>query len=95
MSPSREDLLDLVEETYGARHPDFQSIREEYERVSKGSYDENVKSDARILLVGLDVMHNAYRDWDDMREYEKEQSINAAKITSNMTKSTLRKYGVE
>ena len=94
MSPSRKELLDLVEETYGVRHPDFDSIREEYKRVRDGAYDETVKSDARILLVGLQVIRNTYYDWTEMSDYEKEQSIGAVEIANNMTKSTLKKYNI-
>lgn len=94
MSPSRQDLLDLVEETYGTRHPDFDSLREQFERITDHVHDEDIESDARLLLAGVDATRNAYEDWDEMEEYGKQQAINALKRMRNLTRSTLRKYDV-
>ena len=94
MSPSRQDLLDLVEETYGTRHPDFDSLREQFERITDHVHDEDIESDARLLLAGVDATRNAYEDWDEMEEYGKQQALNALNRMRNLTRSTLRKYDV-
>lgn len=62
MSPSPQDLWDMVEETYGVRHPDFGSIREQYSRITENTRDEHVESNARLLISGLDVSENTYQD---------------------------------
>lgn len=94
MAPSRQDLLDLIEETYGTRHPDFGSIREQYERITDHVHDEDIESDARLLLAGVEATRNAYQDWNDMEEYEKQQALNALERIRNLTRSTLKKYDV-
>lgn len=94
MPPSRQDLLDLVQETYGVRHPDFDSIREQYSRITDNVHDEDIESDARLLLAGLDATKNTYEDWDEMSEYEKRKSLDAIKRIRNLTRSTLKKYDV-
>lgn len=94
MTPSRQDLLDLVQETYGVRHPDFDSIREQYSRITDNVHDEDIESDARLLLAGLDATKNTYEDWDEMSEYEKRKSLDAIKRIRNLTRSTLKKYDV-
>lgn len=94
MAPSRQDLLDLVEETYGARHPNFDSIREQYSRITENTHDEDIESDARLLLAALDAAKNTYEDWSEMSEYEKENALDALKRARNLTKSTLKKYNV-
>lgn len=94
MPHSRQDLLDLIEETYGARHPDFDSIRKQFERITDHVHDEDIESDARILLAGVDATRNAYEDWKEMEEYERQQALNALERIRNLTRSTLRKYDV-
>lgn len=94
MAPSRQDLLDLIEETYGTRHPDFGSIREQYERITDHVHDEDIESDARLLLAGVQATRNAYQDWKEMEEYEKQQALNALERIRNLTRSTLKKYDV-
>jgi len=94
MIPSRQDLLDLVEETYGTRHPDFDSIRKQYERITDNVHDEDIESDARLLLAGVDATRNTYEDWEEMEEYEKQQALKALERIRNLTRSTLKKYDV-
>lgn len=94
MATSRQDLLDLMEETYGTRHPDFDSIRKQYERITDHVHDEDIESDARLLLAGVDAAQNTYADWEDFEEYEKEQVLNALERIRNLTRSILRKYNV-
>ena len=94
MAPSRRDLLDLIEETYGTRHPDFDSIRNQYERITDHVHDEDIESDARLLLAGVDATRNTYEDWEDLDEYEKQQALTALERIRNLTRSTLKKYDV-
>lgn len=94
MTPSRQDLLDLVEETYGVRHPDFGSIREQYSRINDNIHDEEIESDVRILIAGLDAIKNAYEDWGEMNQYEKRNALNAMERVRNLTRSTLKKYDI-
>lgn len=94
MTPSRENLLDLVEETYGVRHPDFDSIRKQYRRITENTHDKEVESDARLLIAGLDATRNTYEDWDEMSEYEKDKALGAIERIRNLTRSTLNKYDI-
>lgn len=94
MAPSRQDLLDLIEETYGVQHPDFDSIREQYSRITENVHDEDIESDTRMLIASLDVTRNTYNDWDDMNDHEKIKALNAVERVSNLTRSTLKKYDV-
>ena len=94
MAATRENLLDLVEETYGVRHPDFESIRKQYRRITEHSHDEKIESDARLLIAGLDATKNTYEDWDDMTDYEKDMALGAMERVRNLTRSTLKKYDV-
>jgi hypothetical protein len=94
MAHSREELLNLIEETYGARHPDFDAIREQFERITDNVHDEHVESDARLLLAGVDAARNTYEDWEELEEYEKGQALNALSRIRNLTRSTLGKYDI-
>lgn len=94
MAPSRETLLDLVEETYGVRHPDFESIRKQYRRITEQSHDKDIESDARLLIAGLHAAKNTYEDWDEMSDYEKDKALDAIERVRNLTRSTLKKYNV-
>lgn len=94
MTPSRQDLLDLIKETYGTSHPDFASIRKQYNRIIKESNDENVISDTRLLIAGLDIIQNTYEDWRVLSNHEKSKSLDVVERIRNLTRSTLRKYDV-
>jgi molecular chaperone GrpE (heat shock protein) len=94
MAVSRQDLLDLVEETYGVRHPDFDSIRKQYSRITENIHDEDIESDARLLIAGVDATKNTYEDWSEMSEHERKKALNAIKRIRNLTRSTLKKYDV-
>lgn len=95
MSLSRESLLDLIEETYGTRHPDFESIREQYELIIEKSNDEDIQKDARLLIAGLDATQNTYEDWEDLDDYEKDRALGAVEKVKSLTVSILNKYGIE
>lgn len=45
MKSSREPLLNLIEQTYEARHPDFELIREQYKEIIGCSTKEEVQRD--------------------------------------------------
>ena len=94
MAVSRQELLDLVEETYGVRHPDFDSIRKQYSRITDNIHDEDIESDARLLIAGGDATKNTYEDWSEMSEHEIKKALNAIKRIRNLTRSTLKKYDV-
>lgn len=92
--PTRDDLLDLIEETYGERHPNFEAIRKQYRRITEQCHDQQIESDARLLIAGLDATQNTYEDWAEMNDYEKNQALNAVERIRNVTRSTLNKYDV-
>lgn len=94
MHPSREDLLDLVESTYGTRHPDFDAIRSQYNRIIDNVQDEDLRSDAKLLIAGLDATQNTYEDWSEMNEYERENALGAIERIKNLTRSVLQKYDI-
>lgn len=94
MSPTRQDLLDLIEDTYGARHPDFDSIRQQFELISEETNDEEIKKDTKVLIAGVEAIRNTYKDWDELTDYEKEKAMGAVGRMRNLTKSTLKKYNV-
>lgn len=94
MTASRHELLDLIEETYGDRHPDFDALRRQFERITDNVHDEEIESDTRLLLAGVDVTRNAYEDWKEMEPYEKQQALSAVGRIRNLTRSTLRKYDI-
>lgn len=94
MATSRQELLELIEEIYGTRHPDFDSIRNQYERITDHVHDEDIESDARLLLAGVDATRNTYEDWEDLDEHEKQQALTALERIRNLTRSTLKKYDV-
>ena len=93
-SPTRDDLLNLVEKTYGTRHPDFSSIRTQYRRITEQCHDQEIESDARLLIAGLDATQNAYEDWEEMNRHEKTQALSALRRIRTLTRSTLHKCGV-
>lgn len=94
MTSSRKALLDLLEETYGTRHPEFDLIRKQYKRITDHVHDENIESDARLLLAGVDAAQHTYEDWEELGEYEKQMAVEAVRRIRNLTRSTLRKYDV-
>lgn len=95
MTPSRQNLLDLIEETYGVRHPNFDSIRKQFEHIREKTTDEEIKKDTNILIAGIDTIRNTYEDWNELSEYEKKNAMGAVGRMKNLTKSTLRKYDVD
>lgn len=95
MDPSRQNLLDLIEETYGVRHPNFDSIRKQFERIREKSSDDEIKRDTNILIAGIDTIRNTYEDWDELSEYEKKNAIGAVGRMRNLTTSTLKKYNID
>ena len=94
MSPTRQDLLDLIEETYGDRHPDFESIQKQFELISQEADKEEVRKDTNVLIAGVQAIRNTYEDWDELSDFEQEKAMGAVGRMKNMTKSTLKKYGV-
>lgn len=95
MPPSRQNLLELIEETYGVRHPDFDSIRHQFELIRDATDDAEVESDTSILIAGIDTIRNTYEDWEELSEYEKKNALGAVGRMKNLTRSTLKKYDVE
>jgi hypothetical protein len=94
MSHTRQDLLDLIEETYGDRHPDFDSIQKQFELIGQQTDEEELQKDTRVLIAGVQAIRNTYEDWDDLSEFEREKAMGAVGRMKNLTKSTLKKYDV-
>ncbi|WP_332314752.1 hypothetical protein [Salinibacter sp.] len=94
MSPTRQDLLDLIEETYGDRHPDFESIQKQFELIGQETDKEEIRKDTNVLIAGVQAIKNTYEDWDELSDFEREKAIGAVGRMKNLTKSTLKKYDV-
>jgi hypothetical protein len=94
MSRTRQDLLDLIEETYGDRHPDFDSIQKQFELISQQTDEEELQKDTKVLIAGVQAIRNTYEDWDELSEFEREKAMGAVGRMKNLTKSTLKKYDV-
>lgn len=94
MATTREELLDLIEETYGVKHPDFKSIHKQFRRITELTHNEKIESDTRLLIAGLKAAKNAYKDWDDLNDYQRDMALGAMERIRNLTRSTLKKYDV-
>lgn len=94
MSPTRQNLLDLVEQTYGDPHPNFESILKQFELISQKTDEEEVQDDMKVLIAGVKAIRNTYEDWDELTDFEQEKAMGAVGRMKNLTKSTLKKYDV-
>ena len=94
MSHTPQDLLDLIEDTYGDRHPDLDSIQKQFELIGQHTDEEELQTDTKVLIAGVQAIRNTYEDWDDLSEFEREKAMGAVGRMKNLTKSTLKKYDV-
>jgi hypothetical protein len=92
--PSRRSLLDLIEETYGSKHPDFEALRWAFERIVLQSEGRREK-DAKLILVGLNAVEHTYEDWDELSDHQKESALRAVERVRDTTLPLLEKRGVD
>lgn len=95
MALSRKPLLNLLEQTYNARHPNFESIREQYKEILKRTYEEELRADATLLMAGLDAAQHTYEDWEELGDYEKKSALKAVRRTTALAQRIHGKYDVE
>lgn len=94
MAASRESMLDLIEEALGSRHPDFDSMREQFQRIAERVDDEGVKDDTQLLIAGVTTMKNTYDDWEDLSDFEKQRSYEALNRIKSLIVTILQKYDI-
>lgn len=87
-------MLDVIEDTFGTRDPDFVGIREEFERIKEHADDEGVKEDTQLLMAGVRTMQHTHDDWDGMSEFERERSLEALERVKGLVVSILQKYDI-
>lgn len=94
MAPSRRSLLDLIEEMYGSKHPDFEALCWAFERIVSQSVGSREK-DARLILVGLKATKHTYEDWDELSDHQKENALKAIERVRDTTMPLLEKRGID
>lgn len=95
MPPSRTSLLEIIEETYGTKHPDFEAIRSRYEQIIESSDRKSKEKDTKLLLAGLYVVEHTLEDWGELNRYERENALKAIKRVRKFTGLLLEKHGSE
>lgn len=87
-------LLDLLEETYGSRHPDFKTLCWAFERITSESEGSRAK-DARLVLVGLIAAERAYEHWHEFSGHDKENALKAIERVRDTTVPLLEDRGID
>lgn len=95
MAPSRRSLLDLMEEMYGTRHPDFNSIRWQFERIRRRVQKKSMEKDAKLLLAGVYAAKHTYEDWGELDDYERENALMAIEEVRDTTLHLLNRHDIE